>query len=71
MPVVDLQTDLIGHDARFPGLTPRVEIEDRAWIVRLQELAAVPAGALRTPVGSVAHARDALRRGLDVLIDGF
>ena len=39
--------------------------------MRLQELAAVPAAELRTRVGSIAEARDALKRGLDVLIDGF
>jgi toxin CcdB len=83
--VVDLQTDLIGLDATrvvaplreagaaasFPGLTPAVEIEGRKWIVRLPELAAVPASELRARIGSVAALRDALKRGLDVLIDGF
>lgn len=83
--VVDLQTDLIGLDATriaaplreegayasFPGLTPSVEIEGRRWIVRLQELAAVAAAELRVCIGSIAGARDALNRGLDVLIDGF
>lgn len=85
MLVVDLQTDLIGLDAtrivaplreegayaRFPGLTPTVEIEERRWIVRLPEMAAVSAGELRTRIGSIGHARDALKRGLDILIDGF
>ncbi len=85
MLVVDLQTDLIGLDAtritapireegayaRFPGLTPTVEIEGRRWIVRLQELAAVPAGELGTRIGSISAAGDALKRGLDILIDGF
>jgi toxin CcdB len=83
--VVDLQTDLIGLDAtrlvaplraegayaRFPGLTPVVELDGRRWIVRLQETAAVPAAELQARVGSLASARDALKRGLDVLIDGF
>ena len=85
MLVVDLQTDLIGLDAtrivaplreegthaRFPGLTPSVEIEGRRWIVRLQELAAVPGAELRVRIGSVAALRDELKRGLDILIDGF
>jgi toxin CcdB len=85
MLVVDLQTDLIGLDAtrivaplreegdyaRFPGLTPVVEIEGRRWIVRLQELAAVPSAELRVRIGSIAGLRDALKRGLDILIDGF
>lgn len=83
--VVDLQTDIIGLDAtrivaplreegkyaRFPGLTPVVEVEGRRWIVRLQELAAVPAGELRTRIGSIGHARIELKRALDILIDGF
>jgi hypothetical protein len=50
---------------------PDVEIGGRRWIARLQELAAVPAGELRTRIGSLAELRDALKRGLDILIDGF
>lgn len=85
MLVVDLQTDLIGLDATriaaplreegvyasFSGLTPSLAFEGRRWVVRLQELAAVPAGELRTRVGSAAELRDELKRGLDILIDGF
>jgi toxin CcdB len=82
--VVDLQTDLIGIDASrivaplreagkytaFPGLTPTVEVDGVAWIVRVQELAAVPGLELRDTVGSLADHRDALKRALDILIDG-
>lgn len=82
--VVDLQTDLIGIDASrivaplreagryaaFPGLTPAVEVEGAAWIVRVQELAAVPQAELCAPIGSLAGHRDALKRALDILIDG-
>lgn len=82
--VVDLQTDLIGIDASrivaplrdagryaaFPGLTPSVEVAGAAWIVRVQELAAVPGSELRESVGSLAEHRDALKRALDILIDG-
>lgn len=82
--VVDLQTDLIGIDSSrivaplrregkytsFPGLTPIVTFEDQNWIVRVQELAAVPGGELRGPVGSLQDHRDALKRALDILIDG-
>lgn len=82
--VVDLQTDLIGIEASrivaplreagrytaFPGLTPSVEVEGSAWIVRVQELAAVPGSELREVVGSLAEHRDALKRALDILIDG-
>ena len=82
--VVDLQTDLIGIDASriiaplreagryaaFPGLTPKVEIDGTAWIVRVQELAAIPGSELLEPVCSLAAERDALKRALDILIDG-
>lgn len=82
--VVDLQTDLIGIDASrivaplreagrytaFPGLTPSVEFEGSAWIVRVQELAAVPGSELREPVGSLVEYYDALKRALDIWIDG-
>lgn len=82
--VVDLQTDLIGIAASrivaplreagrytaFPGLTPTVEVEGATWIVRVQELAAVPGAELRDRVGSLAEHRDFLKRALDILIDG-
>lgn len=82
--VVDLQTDLIGIDASrivaplreagkyaaFPGLTPSVEFDATTWVVRVQELAAVPGAELRNHVGSLAEHRDALKRALDILIDG-
>lgn len=83
--VVDLQTDLIGLDAtrvvaplreegayaNLPGLTPCVEIDGRRWLARLPELAAVPGTELRVREGSLARYRDELKRGLDILIDGF
>ncbi|MBI1220191.1 MAG: plasmid maintenance protein CcdB [Rhodobacteraceae bacterium] len=82
--VVDLQTDLIGIEASrivaplreagkyavFPGLTPAVDVQGRRWIVRVQELAAVPGAELRDRVGTLAEHRDALKRALDILIDG-
>lgn len=82
--VVDLQTDLIGIAASrivaplreaaqftaFPGLTPSVEVAGTTWIVRVQELAAVPGAELHTPVGTLSTHRDALKRALDILIDG-
>jgi toxin CcdB len=85
MLVVDLQTDLIGIDASrivaplreagkhvaFPGLTPMVEIDGTVWIVRLQELAAIPGTELRDRLTSLAAQRDALKRALDILIDGI
>lgn len=83
--VVDLQTDLIGIEASrvvaplrdagrytaFPGLTPIVDVEGDRWVVRIQELAAVPGAELGTPIGSLSDHRDALKRALDILIDGF
>jgi toxin CcdB len=82
--VVDLQTDLIGLDATrlvaplrdperhvaFPGLTPRVTVQGRHWIVRVQEMAAVPSGVLGPATGSLRSERDALKRAIDILIDG-
>ena len=83
--VVDLQTDLIGINASrivapmrevgsfsaISALTPEVEFTGKAWIVRVQELAAVPGGELQDHVGSLREERDALKRALDILIDGF
>ena len=83
--VVDLQTALIGIDASrvvaplreagryaaFPGLTPQVEVAGTAWIVRVQERAAGPGTALRDKVTSLEAERDALKRALDILIDGL
>lgn len=83
--VVDVQTDLIGIDASrvvaplrevgayaaFPGLTPEVAFDGARWIVRIQELAAVPGHELGNQVGSLAGDRDAIKRALDILIDGF
>lgn len=85
MLVVDLQTDLIGMEASrmvaplreagryaaFPGLTPMVEIEGAVWIVRVQEMAALPGVELRDFVTSLASERDALMRAVDILFDGF
>jgi toxin CcdB len=82
--VVDLQTDLIGIEASrivaplreagryaaFPGLTPAVEVDGATWIVRVQELAAVPGAELRDRIASLAASRDALKRALDILVDG-
>ena len=82
--VVDLQTDLIGIDASrivaplreagryaaFPGLTPQVAFDGAIWIVRIQELAAVPGSELHHHAGSLVGHRDALKRALDILIDG-
>ena len=82
--VVDLQTDLIGLDASrivaplrdagqyaaLSDLTPEVHLDGSTWIIRIQELAALPGIELEGPVGSLADHRDALRRALEILIDG-
>ncbi|MEZ5753854.1 MAG: CcdB family protein [Paracoccaceae bacterium] len=82
--VVDLQTDLIGLEASrivaplreagryaaFPGLTPKVEIDGTVWIVRVQELAALPGAELRDFVVSLSSERDGLKRAVDILFDG-
>ena len=84
MLVVDLQTDLLGIESSrivaplreagrhtaFPGLTPTVSVDGTDWIVRVQELAAVPGTELRDRVGTLAAHRDALKRALDILLDG-
>lgn len=84
MLVVDLQTDLIGIEvsrivaplreagryAAFPGLTPMVEIDGTLWIVRVQEMAALPGAELRDFVTSLAAERDALKRAVDILFGG-
>ena len=81
---VDLQTDLIGLDATrlvapllkadrhasFPGLTPHARLDGEEWIVRLQQAAAIGRGEIAETVGSLAHLRDEIQRGLDILIDG-
>ncbi len=83
--VVDLQTGLIGLDVTrlvaplrregryvaFPALTPETEIDGQRWIVRVQEMAAVPAGVLGAPVGAVPELGDALLRAVDFLTHGF
>ena len=85
MLVVDLQTDLIGLDATrlvaplreqgrhaaFPKLTPEVDFEGRAWIVRVPEMAAVTAASLGRSVGRIEGAGDDLLRAVDILTRGF
>ena len=82
--VVDLQTDLIGLDATrlvaplleearytsFPGITPVVEIAGDRYVVRLQQLSAIEAREIARIAGSLAHLRDELKRGIDILVDG-
>ncbi|MFX0547393.1 CcdB family protein [Roseovarius sp. S1116L3] len=51
-------------------MTPPAEVEGLAYIVRIQELAAVPGTELGPPVGSLGVHRDALKQALDILIDG-
>ena len=83
--VMDLQTDLLGLEASrvvaplreagrytaFPGLTPVIHLNGTEWIVRVQELAAVPGSELRERVGTLEEHRDALKRALNFLFDGI
>jgi toxin CcdB len=46
-------------------------MDGQIWIVRVQELASVPAVELRERVGSLAAERGALKRALDILINGI
>lgn len=82
--VCDLQTDLldipetrlvaplrdVGRFTSFPGLTPVVTLDGRRWVVRIPELGAVRKSLLSGPIGTLAPQRDALKRALDMLIDG-
>jgi len=82
--VCDLQTDLIPvpetrivaplRDGQrftsFPGITPIVSFDDRQWVVRISELAAVRTSSLSRPLGSLAPHRDVIKRAIDILIDG-
>ncbi|WP_246831443.1 CcdB family protein [Pseudotabrizicola formosa] len=79
--VVDLQTALIGSDASrivaplryaaFPGPPPMAEAEGAAWIVRVQELAAVSAPEMSQRIGTLIPHRDALKPSQAILIDGI
>ncbi len=82
---VDLQTDLIGlkatrifapmrdagRYAEFPNLTPIIDHDGKRWVLRLQEMAAVPAREIEATIGSAEKWRDEIKRGIDILIDGF
>lgn len=59
-----------GDYSACPGLTPTVQFDEVTWIVRVQELAAIPDVELREHVGTLINYRDALERALDILIDG-
>lgn len=63
--------NLIPRYTAFSGLTPVVHLNGTAWIVRIQELAAIPGSELRERVGSLEEHRDALKRALDILFDGI
>lgn len=83
--MVDLQTDLIGLDASrivallldearyvaFPGVTHVVDVAGQRWVVRVQQLSAVPAHVLGSPVGDLRHEQATLLRAIDILTHGF
>lgn len=80
-----LQTDLIGLDSTrlvaplresgrytaFPGITPELDLEGARWVVRLQEMATVPAHELGEAIGTADHLCDEITRGIDILFHGF
>lgn len=83
--VVDLQTDLIGLEAsrivaplteagsiaELPRLDVRLRWDDRDWIIRVQQMAAVRGALLKRPVGSAETVRDDLMNAVDILMRGF
>lgn len=82
--VCDLQTDLLAvADTRLAAplvavtdlrsvsqITPVVQIDGEVWVVMIPQMGAIPKAALHRPVGSLAHHRDAIKRAIDILIDG-
>ena len=82
--VCDLQTDLIAaigtrlvapmlpvsEMPHRPALMPLVLFAETRWVVVIPQIGAVPDAALRNPIGTLAPQRDALKRALDMLIDG-
>ena len=85
MLVKDVQTDLLpldrsrivaplgrrGSVPELTGLNPVLRIGEQAYIVRLQQVAAIDGSLLRQPIGNAAHLRDAVTRGLDLLLHGL
>jgi toxin CcdB len=82
--VCDLQTDLIdvrstrvvaplAHESDLgtaSNLTPAVMFEGRPWVVLIPLMAAVPRNRLSDPLASLSPHRDAIKRAIDMLIDG-
>tara|TARA_R110000765_G_scaffold79015_1_gene155547 strand:- start:5097 stop:5390 length:294 start_codon:yes stop_codon:yes gene_type:complete len=82
--VVDMQTDLIGLNATrivaplrsadmhavLAGLTPVIEFAGEDWVVRIQELGAIPQTELKVLEGSLRAQQDRLLCGLGILIHG-
>jgi toxin CcdB len=52
-------------------LNPQVEVEGRSFVLLAQELVTVRKSVLGKPHGSIASARDAILRALDILFTGF
>ncbi|MCC6766110.1 MAG: CcdB family protein [Deltaproteobacteria bacterium] len=84
--VLDVQSDLLRNLASrvvaplaplgklrgkpLTRLNPLVSIAGREHAVLFQELAAIPAKALRSPVGNLRNRRDELVAALDLLFTG-
>jgi toxin CcdB len=52
-------------------LNPRLQIEDRAYVLMPQMMASIPKAELRQPVGTAADYRDAIVRAIDAVMSGL
>jgi len=52
-------------------LNPQIEVDGRSFVLVAQELVTVRKSVLGKPHGSIAAARDAIIRALDILFTGF
>jgi toxin CcdB len=65
-------TSLKRHSPRpITRLNPTATIEGIEYVLLFQELAAIPASVLRTPVGSLADRRSELVAAIDLLFTGI
>ena len=85
--IVDIQSDIIsdiatrivvplGRKADFKRedlqrLTPTIEYEGGELLLLVPQMAAIPAKALKNPIGSLGHFRDEIVAALDFAITAF
>lgn len=84
--LVDVQADLISHlnsrlviplvrsniaPTPIKVLNPIFQIEDAAYLMLTQQMAAVSVQILRKPVLNVNHRRDEVVAAIDLLLQGF